>query len=108
MSLCLYSDKVTVKRQSNKGEYSGGFPVDPLYSTFENVECSVQPLSGRERRVLDANDRLKDTIFLISEFEFVENDLIEWRGREYEALIVEPWHQLSIAHYEVTAVVKDT
>lgn len=58
---------------------------------------NIQPAPGKERELLEDEDRLKDAILIFTSAELtagrgrVKADRVYWRGAAYRVALVEPW-----------------
>lgn len=88
----MKEETVTVKRQTNFGEYdSDGFPVAPMFTTF-TIQASIQPLSGWEILQVPEGDRTRQLLNVFTETQEIQHkDIVVRNGAEYEAQVPEDW-----------------
>lgn len=100
-------EEVTVKRQTNIGQYANGYPVDPVYDTF-TVKGNYQPITGNEILQLEEGDRTRQVANFWTDTLLQKDDIVVRNSIEYEVRVVEDWNQQRLAHYKARIVRKDT
>ncbi len=93
MMFLLNVEPITISRGAKEGGSFVDGRFQPASPSVINAYASVQPTTGKEVMQLPEADRYRQTLKMLSESEFVENDIItrDSNGLKYEALRVEDW-----------------
>ena len=100
-----FREALTCQR-SQGGTWNRGF-YDPGDSDEFTIYASVQPISGKELRILPEGRRETATYTLYTDTKMNEQgsaqlpDVVTIDGEIYEVIKVFPWQNTALAHYKV-------
>lgn len=93
--------------RTTEGSFSAGVYIPGATSTF-TIKGNIQPLSGAEILQLPEADRKRQSMWLYTKEELLENDIITVNGKPYEIHPVEDWtRQGRLQHYKSRIMLKD-
>lgn len=88
---------LTLRRYDSEGKYYRGKFIRNRMYTEHQIQCSFQPITGREILQLPEGDRLKDHAKVYSEFAMKDGDVIVRDGKTYEVQAAYLWGTYSKA-----------
>ena len=100
---------LTLKRKATVGHWSGGKYVHGTDSAPVDLECTEQPVTGDDLKLVPNGFKssnikklyTKTVMIGLNEDTGEEGDTVEIDGRDYLVLSTKKWGELRLSHYEV-------